>query len=257
MDRHEEARRAILETVELYRSLATTYPERFNADLARSLYDLAYHTFSLRHEEALKTIEEAVEVYQLLAKVEPANFEEFSPSLVSRLRYYASTLGRPEEGLRAGEQAVELYRLPGLNQDLADSLIAIRTSCYYIQHLEEGLRAAEEAVELYRSLAKTRPEMFNSNLADSLILFATYLFETEHREEGLRVAEEAAELYRSLATIMACPTSNDIRALFNRFASSLRLSNIGLQEEASTFIKEAIDPRRSFEEASVLSKSCQ
>lgn len=65
---------------------------------------------------------------------------------------------------------------------------------------EEGLWAIEQAVELYRSLAKAHPEEFIPDLARSLSAFAIFFYHTGHQQETLRPLEEAIELRRSLAT---------------------------------------------------------
>jgi tetratricopeptide (TPR) repeat protein len=60
---------------------------------------------------------------------------------------------------------------------------------------EEALAAGQEAVKLRRALAAARPEAFTPNLAMSLNNLANRLSELGRREEALAAGQEAADLY--------------------------------------------------------------
>ena len=111
-----------------------------------------------------------------------------------------SVVGRREEALAAGQEAVNIRRdlarasSETFTSDLATSLNNLANFLSELGRLEEALAAGQEAEKLYRDLARARPEAFTPNLAVSLNNLASILSALGRHEEALAARQEAAKL---------------------------------------------------------------
>lgn len=206
LGRREEALKATLDAVELYRSLAQRNPERFQPDLGSSLNNLGARLSALgRREEALKAALEAVDLRRTLAQRNPGAFEPELASSLNNLGIRLSELGRREDALKATLEAVELSRSLAQHHPetslpkLAMSLTNLGLTLSDLGKREEALQATLDAVELYRSLAQRHPDAFQPNLAGCLSNLGTMFNALRMHEEALEAASEAVDLRRTLA----------------------------------------------------------
>ncbi|KAF7982537.1 hypothetical protein HWV62_28166 [Athelia sp. TMB] len=163
-------------------------------------------------------------------------------SLAKRLSY----VGRFEEGLKAIQDAADLYR--GLAADsekpmvfraaLSWSLNDISVRLSHQGRREEALSVCTEALDLYRALAAERPSTFNSGLAACLNNVSNYLSDVGRLEEGLTMCQEALSLQRVLAERRPAKRNGNLATSLASLSN--RLSAVGRREEALTAIQEAI-----------------
>ncbi len=156
---------AAREAVEIYCSLSAEQPAEFLQKYAGSLDALADAESKLGwNDHALHSSQEAVGIYRRLVKQEaeaPADILDpilyrFAASLHS-LAACLSDLGRPEDALAAGQEAVEVTRgLAERNPEtslplLAQSLMALASSFTEAGRPDEAAAAMSEAVDIRRA----------------------------------------------------------------------------------------------------------
>ena len=121
------------------------------------------------------------------------------------LSWTASEMGRREEALERGEEAVAMYReladerRQAFLPDLARSVRNLPKFLSEMGRWEEALERGEEAVAMYRELADERRQAFLPDLARSVRNLAVGLSAMGRREEALERGEEAVAMYRELA----------------------------------------------------------
>ncbi|KAJ6563631.1 hypothetical protein DFH09DRAFT_478332 [Mycena vulgaris] len=150
--------------------------------------------------------------------------------------------GRPEDAVRFGEEAVEIWRRivetdPTAIQRLAQSLHTLGINLSNVGRLEDAVRVDEEAVEIYRRLAETDPTAIGK-LAESLHSLDFDLSNVGHYEDAVRIGEEAVEIWRRI--VETDPTA------IQRLAQSLHtlginLTNVGRHEDAVPVDQEAVE----------------
>ena len=120
--------------------------------------------------------------------------------LVNALAFRLSYLGRREEALTVGEEAVRLYRAlaaarpDAFTPDLAGSLNNLANRLSDLGRREEALTAAEEAVRHYRALAAARPDAFGVELARSLWVLGDLYGETGNLDFAIGTLAEGVSL---------------------------------------------------------------
>ena len=110
----EAALAAAQEAVDLYRALASSRPDAFTPDLARSLNNLASFLSALGHREAaLAAAQEAVDLCRALASSRP---DAFTPDLATSLNNLANRFQTSggAGALAAAQEAVTQLRVPFL-----------------------------------------------------------------------------------------------------------------------------------------------
>jgi tetratricopeptide (TPR) repeat protein len=152
-------------------------------------------------------------------------------------------LGRPEEALAPGEEAVTIYRHlaaadPGAF--LPDFPLALNNQAGLLAELgrlEEALAASEEAVAIRHDQAAASPDVFLPDLAMALTNQSLHLSALGRPEEALAASEEAVTAYRDFAASHPDAFLPDLaNALTNQ---SGRLAGLGRLEEALSVIEEA------------------
>ncbi|MEN9374370.1 MAG: hypothetical protein RIR79_1922 [Pseudomonadota bacterium] len=125
-----------------------------------------------------------------------------------------------------------------LTPSRAGALNNVATALSKLGKREEALAAAQEAVSIRRTLAATRPDVFNPDLAMSLNNVANVLSELGKREEALAAAQEAVSIRRTLAATRPDVFNPDLAMSLNNVAN--RLSDLGQREEALAAAREAV-----------------
>jgi len=116
-------------------------------------------------------------------------------------------LGRREDALAAGEEAVALYRElaaarpDAFRPDLAGSLTNQCNRLSALGRREDALAASTEAVDIRRELAAARPDAFRPDLAMSLHNQSNRLAGLGRPEDALAAITEAVDTDRELAAI--------------------------------------------------------
>jgi tetratricopeptide (TPR) repeat protein len=157
-------------------------------------------------------------------------------------------LGRREEALAAGEEAVGIYRELAVARPetfrpaLAQSLHNLAVLLAGLGRREEALAAGEEAVGIYREAAAARPEAFRVARAASLADLAVLLAGLGRREEALAAGEEAVGIYRELAVARPEAFRPGLAISLNTLA--VRLADLGRPEDALTAIEESAQTYR-------------
>ncbi|TFK16900.1 TPR-like protein [Coprinopsis marcescibilis] len=149
--RADEAVECCQEAVEIRRRLAHDSPEKFNTDLAQSLFLLAFYLGAGRADEAVECCQEAVEIQRRLARDNPEKF----------------------------------------NANLSHSLHNLANNLYVCGRAPEAIPYSCEAIEIRRGLAAKDPSIFEPNLADSLHNHAIYLNTLGRLQETLDCRRES------------------------------------------------------------------
>ncbi|KAF7968466.1 hypothetical protein HWV62_30517 [Athelia sp. TMB] len=255
LGRVQEALSAAEEAVDLYRVLAAERPAAYNGDFAKCLHNVSKHLSALgRAQEALLAVEEAVNLYRALAAERPASERPVSytadlATFLTNSSSYLSALGRAQEALSAGEEAVNLRRAlaaerpAAYNADLASSLNKLSNDLSAFGRAREALSAAEEAVNLNRALAAERPAAYNADLASSLGNLSNHLSALGRAQEALLAGEEGVNLYRVLAAERPAAHNGDLATSLSNLSAFL--SDLGRAQEALSAVEEAVMLRRA------------
>jgi tetratricopeptide (TPR) repeat protein len=161
------------------------------------------HTL-LHRERAADLATRIVAAHRPPAAADPdAHLPDLAWSLIV-LSARLAALGRHDEGLAAGREAVRTYRQvcethPDDEADLATSLNNLSVLLGDLGHHEESLAAAEEAVTTYRRLARANPDAYLPDVAMGLGNLASQLGMLGRLEESLSAGQEVLAIYRKLA----------------------------------------------------------
>jgi len=194
--------------------------------------------------DTIKNLAEASEDHDVIG---------LSAGFLNNLAIRLSDLGRREDALTTGEEAVRLYRAladarpDAFTADLARSLNNLANRLSDLGRREDALTTAEEAVRLRRALADARPDAFTANLATSLNTLVAMLSRLGRREEALATAEEAVRLYRALADARPDAFTADLASSLGNLATML--SRLGRREDALTTVEETVRLYRALADA--------
>jgi tetratricopeptide (TPR) repeat protein len=115
-----------------------------------------------------------------------------------------AAVGRREEALAAGQEAVDIRRRlahaqpDAFSADFASSLDSLGNRLSELGRREQALAVSQEAVDMYRRIAEARPDSFLPSLASSLSNHGGNLNELGRRAETLAAIGEAVDIYRRL-----------------------------------------------------------
>jgi tetratricopeptide (TPR) repeat protein len=157
-------------------------------------------------------------------------------------------LGRREEALAAGQEAIDIKRrlaksrpdalLPGL----ADGLDNIATDLSWLGRREEALAASQESVDIYRRLAQTHADAFLSRLAVLLNNLSVRLSNVGRREEALAASQEAVDTLRRVMQTRPDVVLSDLATSLDGLGGNL--ASAGRLEEALAATQEAVGIKR-------------
>ena len=193
-------------SLEIYRRLAQTRPDRYEPDYAMSLNNYANRLSEVgQSEAALEHARQALEIYRRLAQTRPDRYE---PDYALSLNNYANHLGevgQSEAALEHARQALEIYRRLAQTRpdryepDYAASLSNYANRLSEVGQSEAALEHARQALEIRRRLAQTRPDRYEPDYAMSLNNYANRLSEVGQSEAALEQAEQSLAIYQRLA----------------------------------------------------------
>ena len=202
----EGALKAVLEALEIYRTLAEKHPDAFLLDVAMTMNSLSTMlSESGDPEGALKAAQEALEIYRKLAVKHPEAFLPDVAKTLFNLGNMLSELGDREGALKAAKKALEMYRKFAEKHPeaflpyVAKTLNNLGNMLLESGDREGALKATQEALEIRRKLAEKHPEAFLPDVAMTLNNLGNVLSESGDREGALKAAQEVLEIYRKRA----------------------------------------------------------
>ncbi|MET9930799.1 MULTISPECIES: tetratricopeptide repeat protein [unclassified Streptomyces] len=208
------------------------------------LYDRFPRSSRRLARTAVRLARNITDHHRVLAGADP---DAHLPGLALALTNLSSNLaavGRREESLTAGSEAVEIRRvLAGADPDthLPGLALALNNLAIWwgaVGRLEEGLAASREAVGHYRVLAGADPDARLPDLAASLTNLSIRLAAVGRGEEGLAVGREAVGYYRVLAGADPDARLPDLAATLTNL--SINLAAVGRGEEGLAANREAV-----------------
>jgi tetratricopeptide (TPR) repeat protein len=199
----DQALSATEEAVAIYRELASTDPDHYRPDLARSLDHLGIGFKELgRPADALPATEEAVAIFRELASADPGLYRPNLARSLENLGIRYSELGRPADAVLATEEAVAIWRqvAGSYRPDLARSLNNLGDGHSNLGRPAEAVSASEEAVAIFRELASANPDSYAPYLAASLENLGVRYSNLGRPADALSATEEAVAIFRELAS---------------------------------------------------------
>ena len=170
--KHNEAEPLWLEALNIRRSLAASYPAKYNPDLALNYNNLAIlYADTGRRDEAEALHLEALGIRRSLAAADPA---KYSPDLAlscNNLAFLYYNAGRRDEAEPLWLEALSIRRSlaaadPGkYNPDLASSCNNLAILYYNTERRDEAESLWLEALNIRRSLAAADPARYSPALA--------------------------------------------------------------------------------------------
>ncbi|HEV7506353.1 MAG TPA: tetratricopeptide repeat protein [Thermoanaerobaculia bacterium] len=183
-----------------------------------------------------------------LDESQQAELARLANNLGSRL----SDLGRPEDALRATQEAVDIGRQLTQTRPaaflpiFATSLNNLGNRLSDLGRREEALGATQESVEIYRRLSEIHPDAFLLYLARSLNNLGNRLSDLGRREEALGATQESVEIYRRLSETHPDAFLPDLATSLNHLG--IFLSDLGRREEALGATQESVEIYRRLSE---------
>jgi tetratricopeptide (TPR) repeat protein len=186
-------------------------------------------------------------------RLRPAADDESSASAaaladaLSKLSSHLAEVGRYDEAMVAGEEAVRLHRaLNDTDPTRHGEALATALNNFSGHLMRDGdhdaaLAVTEEAVDVYRK-ADDGSDGDRERLAIALGNLSVHLAAVGRNEDGLDAAEEAVRILRPLAKEDPAALGASLAAGLRNLA--LRLGAVGRRSEAVTAIKEAVAIRR-------------
>jgi tetratricopeptide (TPR) repeat protein len=240
-----DARRAVEESISLYRQLALRRPKVFEQELASTLSTLAsVLARGAVYEEARRAAEESVAIFE---RAVLAGDERSERGLASALNTLGRVLAENSDALADSrsplERAARMYReLPKTTQTRANYLGTLNNLAYVLIHLDEAstaLEHLEEIVAQRRLDAQDRTEGKLDLLAGALSNLAYVLDELGHSERALTAVTEAVALRKQLAGAGAPGADQAAAAGLRNLAVLLRA--LERPREALAHIEESVE----------------
>jgi tetratricopeptide (TPR) repeat protein len=237
-------------TVDAYRILVDSTPDRFLIELARALNNQGvWFSQSGRTVDALPPTQEAVNTYRRLAEDESGGHDEGLALALTNLAVRYKELGCPVDALPPAEEAVGIFRrLTEVDPDLHLGALAASVNNFgvmfqQLKDLAAALPYAQEAVDTRRRLAEGNPDRYLGDLATSLNNLSVVLHELGRpADEVLPPAREAVDLYRRLARANPGRYRGELAQSLDNLRS--RSATLGSPDDAVAHGEEAVEVYR-------------
>ncbi|TFK21111.1 hypothetical protein FA15DRAFT_758951 [Coprinopsis marcescibilis] len=196
---------ATRECVEIYRQLFKTNAAEYADDLVSELIQLSAVSHLYSSElEFVQAVQEAVKISRRLVAENIIVFPPIMARALVRLSLHLSDEGKVEDGLRAGSEALDLYRNSvaedpdsDVQAGLGEALRLYSVLLNDDNRMEEAVLVCRESVELYRQLVAGHTSViYSSGLAESLAQLGCNLDDCGRTDEGLSLVREAIEIQR-------------------------------------------------------------
>ncbi|TFK17101.1 hypothetical protein FA15DRAFT_761197 [Coprinopsis marcescibilis] len=222
--------------------------EMKEGELAHGLLSYGMHlTECRRQHHALEPIQEAVDIYRKLSAVNPQAHERHLANALDALANTYSSTGKHPDALETTQQIVSIARRWGdkdpenCSGPLGIALERLSSRLNDCSRPEDALQASQESLRIFRRLASKSPDKFNVDLVLSLRNVAVALFNTNNTIQAMEFDLEAITIARQLSEQDPKHKQELASALHD---AAFHLSLCGRNDDAITFIKEAIDIRR-------------
>ncbi|WP_345155055.1 tetratricopeptide repeat protein [Nonomuraea rubra] len=216
--------------------------------LAMSLNNVSGGLSGLRrHEEALELSSQSVELHRRLVDAGRVPRSDLALAMANHTMHLSS-VGRMDEALAAGQEAVGLFRtlaaaLPRrFDHGLAESLSDLATVLVALQRVEEAIGCLAEAVEAARRQAGAELLSHGPLLARLLCGLSELWRRSGRPRECLDAAAEAAEVARVLLAGGLTPSDLDASHAF--LAAAFARAELGQHDEAVADAREAVSVDR-------------
>ena len=216
--------------------------------LVRIADELPHHTLILREKAA--DIQSAV-TDRLKATPPPSDpdvriaYESMLGGSLKHLAIRLSDVGRRNDALDAGQEAVELYgKLAAEHPDafMPSRAMALGNLAGMLRDVGrryKALDAAQQAVEIHRKLPDQRADASMHNLAMALTVLAATFHEVGRDDDALDAAQEAVEIRRKLADQR--PDAFMFERAIALTALAASLGDAGRQADAPDPAKQAVE----------------
>ncbi|MBR6022129.1 MAG: tetratricopeptide repeat protein, partial [Kiritimatiellae bacterium] len=214
------------EALALYRMLAKLNPAMFEADVARTLNNLALlHKDVQKHREAEEEYKEALAIQRRLASGNPAVYEA---AVANTLNNLATLHGDAHKSRKAEEEykeALAIYlRLAAANAaeydaDVANTLNNLATLHGRIQKFREAEEEYQEALAIYRRLALANPVEHDAAVATTLNNLAVLRSKIQKFREAEEEYQEALAIRRRLALSNPAVHEADVASTLSNLAT--------------------------------------
>jgi tetratricopeptide (TPR) repeat protein len=150
---------------------------------------------------------EAVAAYRELAGTNPGKYRADLARALTNLGLWRSELGRPDEALQAGQEALTILRELDeadphgfeFRVELTNCLVSLGIWYSELGRTDEALKVEQEAVSIRRELVAIDPVRYRPDLAASLANLGITLSELGRPAIALGPVREAMTIYRDLA----------------------------------------------------------
>jgi hypothetical protein len=184
--------------------------------------------------------------YRRLAAGNPAAHQADLATALGNLGNQLGEVGRYQDSVGAGEEAVALFRQltadnPAAHQaHLARALVQLGLRLHEVARYQDSVGACEEAVALFRQLTADNPAAHQAHLARALVQLGDGLDHVGRYQDALTAGEEAVALYRQLTTDNpAAHQAHLARALVQL---GLRLHEVARYQDSVGACEEAVAP---------------
>jgi hypothetical protein len=223
---HGEALTTSEEAVAIYDQLNRQQSHRYLADLALALNNVALRLSAAgpeRRGEAFTAGERSVLIYRELVQQEPGTHRAGLARALDNHGVRLGDAGLVDEGLRAGAEAVLIYReLADADSDatplLAGALNNLALTLGTADRPEQALSRAEESLALYRQLERHDSGRYLLDVAMAVGNLDIHLRALGRWGEALGASREAARHYRRLADRNAAAFLSEFSRALNNLA---------------------------------------
>jgi tetratricopeptide (TPR) repeat protein len=226
-----------------YRQLASTDPDTFLPDLAKSLWLLAEMQADVDFRaESPSRAQEALQLYRQLAAEDPATFLPDLAMVLTNLSLRLAARGRLAEASSAIAEATDLFRELATEDasaylpHLARSLTNMSNQQALLGDYMAALHTITEAVAVRRQLAEDDPAAVLPGLAGALENLSQRQSQIGHIQAAVDAIEEAVHLHRQLAA--ADPTASLPGLAGSLINFAFRLVEQGRPERALAAVEE-------------------
>jgi nucleoside phosphorylase len=231
---------------DLYRTLTTRNPGKFQSDLATILNDLGFRLSDLgQYDAALATTQEAVELCRALLRWRPDGSRLPLARTLRSLSNRLKEVGQPETALAAAREAADHYRALATQDpdefwpELAATLSDLSVMWRNLGQHEQALSLIRDATDVYRVLATQNPDAFQPGLAAGLGNLGVILSALGQRDAALAATRDAADTYRALAARNPDAFQPALAKSLNNLGAML--SDLGNREAALVATRDATE----------------
>ncbi len=206
VNRVEEAKKAYLEALKIYRALAKTNPQAYNSDVADTLNNLAllYDKVN-RVKEAEEAYLKSLKIRRTLAKTNPQAYNSEVSMTLNNLASLYDKVNRVKEAEEAYLEALKIRRAlakinpQAYNYYVSTTLNNLALLYDKVKRVKEAEEAYLEALKIYRALAKTNPQTYNFDVSTTLNNLAILYDKVNRVKEAEEAYLEALKIRRALA----------------------------------------------------------